>query len=155
TLRRVMGGRSSEGRDYRRSRRTGGRRGGGHPVATTPRSGRTGRRPGRQSRTGDAWTRATGGTRGGTSVGMRPPSARDAGLPYGLGGAQHARVTALLASLDPRHYRVEKMRFGKAPKGSAEKKDRTVVQYNDFITVRDIPLAAYDYVVNGKPAIEW
>lgn len=45
-------------------------------------------------------------------------------------------------------YRVEKMKFGKG-------KDKTVVHYNDFITVRDIPLEAYDYVVNGKPAIEW
>ena len=24
-----------------------------------------------------------------------------------------------------------------------------------FFTVRDIPLAAYEYVVNGKPAEEW
>jgi len=45
-------------------------------------------------------------------------------------------------------YRVEKMKFGKG-------KDKTVIHYNDFITVRDIPLEAYDYVVNGKPAIEW
>lgn len=44
--------------------------------------------------------------------------------------------------------RVEKMRFGKG-------KDKSVIHYNDFFTVRDIPLAAYDYVVNGKPAIEW
>ena len=46
------------------------------------------------------------------------------------------------------HYRVEKMRFGKG-------KDRSVVHYNDHFTVRDIPLAAYEYVVNGKSAIEW
>jgi predicted helicase len=45
-------------------------------------------------------------------------------------------------------YRVEKMKFGKG-------KDRSVIHYNDFITVRDIPLAAYEYVVNGKSAIEW
>ncbi len=45
-------------------------------------------------------------------------------------------------------YRVEKMKFGKG-------KDRSVIHYNEFITVRDIPLAAYDYVVNGKSAIEW
>lgn len=48
-------------------------------------------------------------------------------------------------------YRVEKMRFGKAGK----EKDRTTVIYNDKITVTGIPLEAYDYVVNGKPAIEW
>ena len=45
-------------------------------------------------------------------------------------------------------YRVEKMKIGKG-------KDKTTVHYNDFITVRDIPLDAYEYVVNGKPAIEW
>ena len=33
--------------------------------------------------------------------------------------------------------------------------DKTTVHYNDFITLRHIPLEAYDYVVNGKPAIEW
>ena len=27
--------------------------------------------------------------------------------------------------------------------------------YNDRVTIRGIPLAAYDYVVNGKSAIEW
>lgn len=45
-------------------------------------------------------------------------------------------------------YRVEKMRFGKG-------KDKSVIHYNDHITVRDIPLEAYEYVVNGKSAIEW
>ncbi len=47
--------------------------------------------------------------------------------------------------------RVEKMRFGKGDGG----KDKTVIHYNAHITVRDIPLEAYDYIVNGKPAIEW
>lgn len=27
--------------------------------------------------------------------------------------------------------------------------------YNSNITMTDIPLEAYDYVVNGKPALEW
>lgn len=45
-------------------------------------------------------------------------------------------------------YHVEKMKFGKG-------KDKTVIQYNDFIVVREIPLEAYEYVVNGKSAIEW
>ena len=48
----------------------------------------------------------------------------------------------------PLQYRVEKMRFGKG-------KDKSVIHYNEFITVRDIPLEAYDYVVNAKSAIEW
>ncbi|MFO0681749.1 MAG: type ISP restriction/modification enzyme [Sandaracinus sp.] len=48
-------------------------------------------------------------------------------------------------------YRVTKMRFG----GSGREKDKTTIVYNDFVTVSGIPLSAYDYVVNGKPAIEW
>lgn len=48
-------------------------------------------------------------------------------------------------------YRVEKMRFG----GKGRDKDRSTIIYNANITLGDIPLEAYDYVVNGKPAIEW
>lgn len=50
---------------------------------------------------------------------------------------------------DPaRFYRVEKMRFG-------SKHDRTTVIYNRNITITGIPAHAYDYVVNGKPALVW
>jgi len=45
-------------------------------------------------------------------------------------------------------YRVEKMRYG-------AKKDKTTLIYNDTITVTGIPLEAYEYVVNGKPALDW
>lgn len=48
-------------------------------------------------------------------------------------------------------YRVKKMRYGK--NGSAT--DRTKLIYNDKITLRKIPLEAYTYVVNGKPALDW
>ena len=27
--------------------------------------------------------------------------------------------------------------------------------YNPHITIRDIPVEAWDYVVNGKPALDW
>lgn len=55
-----------------------------------------------------------------------------------------------LASIDDpvKFFRVEKMAFGKG-------KDRSVIHYNPNITLIDVPLDAYDYVVNGKPAIEW
>lgn len=43
---------------------------------------------------------------------------------------------------------VDKMRFGKG-------KDKSIIEYNPYITIRDIPAAAYDYIVNGKSAIEW
>ena len=48
-------------------------------------------------------------------------------------------------------YRVEKMRYGKKGKD----KDLTTLIYNDKITLTGIPLEAYDYVVNGKPALDW
>ena len=35
------------------------------------------------------------------------------------------------------------------------KPDKTVIVYNPQLTLRGIPLDAYDYVVNGKPALEW
>lgn len=53
---------------------------------------------------------------------------------------------------DPtRFYRVEKMKFG----GKRPKQDKTIVHYNSNITITGIPIEAYDYVVNGKPALEW
>jgi predicted helicase len=57
----------------------------------------------------------------------------------------------LLALDESKLYLVEKMRFGKKDK----EVDKTVIQYNSHITLTGIPLEAYDYVVNGKPAIEW
>ncbi|HEY2344625.1 MAG TPA: type ISP restriction/modification enzyme [Xanthomonadaceae bacterium] len=48
-------------------------------------------------------------------------------------------------------YRVEKM---KVPK-SGKDKDLTTLIYNSRLTVTGIPLEAYDYVVNGKPALDW
>jgi len=48
-------------------------------------------------------------------------------------------------------YRIVKMTFGKKD----GKPDKSVIAYNEHLTLRDIPLEAYDYVVNGKPAIEW
>lgn len=56
------------------------------------------------------------------------------------------------AQADPtKFYRVKKMKFG----GKGKEKDKTTVIYNDNITMQNIPLEAYDYVVNGKPALEW
>ena len=45
-------------------------------------------------------------------------------------------------------FRVEKMRF-------PNKGDKSVIEYNPWITISNIPLDAYDYVVNGRSAIEW
>ncbi len=48
-------------------------------------------------------------------------------------------------------WRVEKM---KVPKTDG-KKDLTRLIYNAYITVSGIPPEAYDYIVNGKPALDW
>lgn len=48
-------------------------------------------------------------------------------------------------------YRVEQMKFG----GKRPKLDKSTVIYNASITMTGIPLEAYDYVVNGKSALEW
>jgi len=37
----------------------------------------------------------------------------------------------------------------------AKVKDFSQIVYNDYITVKDIPVEAYDYMVNGKSAIAW
>ena len=53
---------------------------------------------------------------------------------------------------DPKvFYRVQKMRFA----GTKGKIDKSTVVYNHNITITNIPLGAYDYVVNGKSALEW
>lgn len=46
------------------------------------------------------------------------------------------------------NYRVEKMRFPK-------KGQKDTIIYNNQITIENIPEKAYQYVVNGKSAIEW
>lgn len=46
------------------------------------------------------------------------------------------------------NYRVEKMRFPK-------KGEKSSIIYNSRITISNIPDVAYEYVVNGKSAIEW
>ena len=46
------------------------------------------------------------------------------------------------------HFRVDKMRF-------KSKDDKSVIIYNGNIRIENIPAKAYEYVVNGKSAIEW
>ncbi|HEY3307923.1 MAG TPA: type ISP restriction/modification enzyme [Desulfuromonadaceae bacterium] len=54
--------------------------------------------------------------------------------------------------IDPKsHFKVTKMTFGKNSKAV----DKSTIIYNSNITLSGIPLEAYDYVVNGKPALEW
>lgn len=49
---------------------------------------------------------------------------------------------------DKGNYTVSKMRF-------TDKTDKSRIRYNDDITIKNIPPEAYEYVVNGRSAIEW
>ena len=62
--------------------------------------------------------------------------------------AEHAAALALDPAKD---YLVQKMTFGRKDK----QVDKTAIIYNSHLTLTGIPLEAYNYVVNGKPAIEW
>lgn len=58
---------------------------------------------------------------------------------------------------DPvKFYRVEKMKFHKVRNKEGKlKPDKSTVIYNSNISMTAIPLEAYDYVVNGKAALDW
>ena len=58
---------------------------------------------------------------------------------------------AKVIGADSGKFRVEKLTFGKNGKDV----DKSVLVYNSYIRIENIPLEAYDYVVNGKSAIEW
>lgn len=53
---------------------------------------------------------------------------------------------------DKMNYLVEKMRFAKIDNKTA---DKSIIYYNQAITIEGIPTEAYDYIINGKSAIEW
>ena len=60
---------------------------------------------------------------------------------------------------DSQNFQVQKMAFGKIKKEIDGKNktvaDKSVIHFNSSITIRDIPEKAFEYVVNGKSAIEW
>lgn len=62
----------------------------------------------------------------------------------------YAGVT--IKTIGTTNYEVQKMRFGKVDSKTA---DKTKIIYNPTITIENIPVEAYEYVVNGKSAIEW
>lgn len=55
------------------------------------------------------------------------------------------------------NYKVNKMKFDKIKNIETNKKekDRSTIIFNTDITIKNIPEKAYEYVVNGKSAIEW
>ena len=52
---------------------------------------------------------------------------------------------------DPAYYQVQKMQFAKKGK----EVDKTTINVNSRLRLSGIPMEAYDYIVNGKSAIEW
>lgn len=61
-----------------------------------------------------------------------------------------------LEIVDAYHGKNQYEHFAVNPKMKFPKKDqKDTIIYNDYITIRNIPAEAYDYVVNGKSAIEW
>lgn len=53
-----------------------------------------------------------------------------------------------LGDLKDEDFYVTQMKF-------ANKADKSIVIYNPRITLSNIPIEAYHYIVNGKPALEW
>ena len=64
---------------------------------------------------------------------------------------------ASIESKNDPSYKVKKMKFAKVRNAETGKleKDRSTIIFNTDITIKNIPEKAYEYVVNGKSAIEW
>ncbi|HBC9088365.1 TPA: DEAD/DEAH box helicase [Citrobacter koseri] len=56
--------------------------------------------------------------------------------------------TLLYSQLGKDDFYVEKMKF-------AKKDEKSTIIYNNKIRIKNIPVEAFDYIVNGKPALEW
>ena len=54
----------------------------------------------------------------------------------------------MIAGIEYNNFHVEKMRF-------PSKDDKRCIVFNKNIRIENIPLEAYEYVINGKSAIEW
>ena len=53
-----------------------------------------------------------------------------------------------ITGTEKENYKVTKMRF-------VNKGDKSRIRYNDAIIISGIPERAYEYIINGKSAIEW
>lgn len=62
-----------------------------------------------------------------------------------------AEEVGVTVNVDKLEYKVTKMKFKKQGKNIL----KDTIIYNDYITISNIPEKAYDYVINGKSAIEW
>jgi len=66
----------------------------------------------------------------------------------------HKKGCTTLDDLSEQDFFVDKMKYGKSV-DNPKSKDLSIIHYNRVITIRNIPLKAYDYVVNGRPALDW
>ena len=62
--------------------------------------------------------------------------------------AHEAGVTVNINNAVQDNFDITKMRF-------PSKDDKSCIIYNPYITITDIPAEAYEYIVNGRSAIEW
>ncbi|MDR2353736.1 MAG: helicase, partial [Deltaproteobacteria bacterium] len=54
-----------------------------------------------------------------------------------------------ITGLESNNFKIEdKITFG-------PNKDKTIIQFNQYIKISNIPIEAYEYVLNGRSAIEW
>ena len=59
-------------------------------------------------------------------------------------------------SSDNMDYRVDKLKYGKIKgKTGNAAKDKSIIVYNDVLTITGIPLEAQEYMVNKKSALDW
>ena len=70
----------------------------------------------------------------------------EAAAPYPLEERLAPRAPA-----GPERYRVQKMRWA----GTSKATDRSIIVYNDWITLAGIPDEAHEYVVGPRSALEW
>ena len=80
-----------------------------------------------------------------------PTSSKAADLPIFASSKSDARD--LYKDVAPEQlYRVVQMKFDKL---NSKEKDKSKIIYNERLSIANIPAEAYEYVVNGKSAIEW
>lgn len=80
-----------------------------------------------------------------------PTSSKSADLPIFAASKSDARD--LYKNVAPEQlYKVVQMKFDKL---NSKEKDKSKIIYNERLSIANIPEEAYEYVVNGKSAIEW
>lgn len=70
-----------------------------------------------------------------------------ADLHIGYEEVEHCEEVKIIGAKN-NFFKVEKIRF-------SSKEDKSQIIFNSKITIENIPLEAYEYIVNGKSAIEW